>query len=466
MTENSDSTTQDNSGAIPADLANAITRQTQCTIARTVPRGGGGASRQGAVITLCDSSGGERQAYLAWDTRTGDPQRAAFFRREVAILQALSDPLASSGVLVPGYIASFPDHLALLTDMVAGSDRFDTATDPHQLGHDFIGQLAALHRIDPQTLALDGFGDAGLPPSTHIHRRIAQLREENLATVPDPLLILALDWLERNIPEDRGPAVIVHGDAGAGNFLHENNRVTAMLDWELCHYGDPMEDLAQIWVRSLFQSLLPMREVFAAYDAAGTVAVDLDRVRYHRLYFQLGFTVTGHANFYGDFGGKPAMLGLVMLFQTAHMRVIALSLAELTGQSLDEVPLPEQPAGPADASFATALDDLAEVITPRLADQQARTKAKSLARLVKWWRARDRYGTAFERAELDEINSALGTQCTQLLPARKALAEVILQGGIAFEDALQLCYNRVRRDTALMADAMGSLKDCYFPPLD
>jgi phosphotransferase family enzyme len=465
MTDNSDPMTPENA-AIPADLARDIQRQTQCTIADIVPRGGGGASRQGAVITLCDSSGSQRQAYLAWDTRTDDPQREAFFRREVAILKALSGPLASSGVVAPGYIANFPKHLALLTEMVPGSDRFDQAANPRQLGHDFIGQLAALHRIDPQTLALDGFGDPGLPPSAHIGRRIAQLRAENLATVPDPLLILALDWLDSNIPGDRGPSVIVHGDAGPGNFLHSDNRVTAMLDWELCHYGDPMEDLAQIWVRCLFQPLLPMREVFAAYEDAGGVAVDLDRVLFHRLYFQLGFTVTGHANFYGDFGGKPAMLGLVMLFYTAHMRVIALSLAELTGQRLDEVSLPEQPAGPADASFATALDDLAEVITPRLADQQARTKAKSLARLVKWWRARDRHGPSFERVELDEINKALDTDCAQLLPARKVFAQAILRGDIAFEHALQLCYNRVRRDTALMADAMGSLQDCYFPPLD
>jgi hypothetical protein len=380
--------------------------------------------------------------------------------------RAAAGALASSGVLAPGYIASFPNHLALLTDLVPGSDRFDEATDACRLGHDFICQLAALHRIDPRTLALDGFGDAGLPPSAHIGRRIAQLRDENLATVPDPLLILALDWLDRNIPGDRGAAVIVHGDAGAGNFLHKNNRVTALLDWELCHFGDPMEDLAQIWVRGLFQPLLPMGEVFAAYEAAGVVAVDLDRVRYHRLYFQLGFTVTGHANLCGDFGGKPAMLGLVMLFHTAHMRVIALSLAELTGQALAEVALPQRAAGPADASFATALDDLAGFITPRLADQQAQAKAKSLARLVKWWRARDRYGAAFEQAELDEINSALGTCCSELLPAREVFARAILAGTLPFAEALQLCYNRVRRDTALMGDAMGSLKDCYFRPLD
>ncbi len=453
--------------SLPADLAEEIQRLTNCRISAITPRGGGGASRQGAVLSLRPATGGERRAYLAWDTRVGDPQRLAFFRREVAILQALSQgPLAGCGVRAPAYITSIDEHLALLTELVPGSDRFDDASDPISLGSDFVAQLAALHRIDPARAALRGFGDPRLPVSAHIRQRIAALRDENLATVPDPLLLLALDWLARHVPPDRGAAVIVHGDAGPGNFLHRDNRVTALLDWELCHYGDPMEDLAQIWVRSLFQPFLPMRALFAAYESAGGVAVDIDRVRYHRLYFQLGFIVTSHANFYGEFGATPAMPGLVMLFYTAHMQVIARSLGELTGQILHRPELPARPAGFADRSFELALADLGEVITPRLDDQQASAKAKSLARQIKWWRARERDGALFEKAELDEIGKALGATFSDLLDARRAFAEAVLARQLPEHESLQLCFNRVCRETALMRAAMGALADCYFPPLD
>jgi len=38
--------------------------------------------------------------------------------------------------------------------------------------------------------------------------------------------------------------VLCHGDVGPGNFLHDGDRVTALLDWEFAHFGDPMDDLA------------------------------------------------------------------------------------------------------------------------------------------------------------------------------------------------------------------------------
>ena len=451
---------------IPADLAASVERQTGAKIVGIVPRAGGGASRQGAELTFRWPDGREQTGYLSYDSRAADPLRMPFFRREAAVLAAFSGSLANRGVRAPRFMAAEPAHLALLTALAAGSDRFADATEPHALADDFIAQLAALHRIAPSDLTLDGFGDAATPPSIVVRERIAQLQADNLATMPDPILTLALQWLAANIPADLGPSVLVHGDAGPGNFLHQDNRVTALLDWELTHFGDPVEDLAQIWVRSMFQPFRPMREVFKAYEAHAGAPVDVDRVRYHRLYFQLGFTVSGHASFYGKSPVKPAMIGVSMLFYTAHMRVIVQSIAELTGQALLPVDLPDAPAGLADRTFEIALEDLQQAITPRLTDQHAATKAKSLARLVKWWRARDRYGDLFERAECDEVGALLGETFDCVLAARAALTHALLEDRVDRSVTLQLCYRRVVRETALMGDAMGSLRDCYFPPLD
>jgi hypothetical protein len=148
------------------------------------------------------------------------------------------------------------------------------------------------------------------------------------------------------------------------------------------------------------------------------------------------------------------------------MRVIVQSLAELTGQTLERPALPQAEASHVDRSFEIALQDLRETIVPRLDDQHASAKAKSLARLVKWWRARDRFGPAFERAELDEIADLVGERFERLLPARAALTHAILAGRVDRGEALQACFNRVTRETALMADSMGALAHTYFPPLD
>jgi hypothetical protein len=292
------------------------------------------------------------------------------------------------------------------------------------------------------------------------------LRADNLATSPDPILLLALDWLARNIPRDRQRSVIVHGDAGPGNFLHHHGRVTALLDWELVHYGDPMEDLAEIWVRTMFQPFLRPNAVFAAYEGASGAAVDLERVRFYRLYFQLSFMVANHANLNGPDPAPTALIGTSLIFEAAHLHVVVRSLGELANVELAAPPPIEAPPGSADHSFATALDDIREVIAPRAVDEQAHAKATSLARLVKWWRGRERYGALHDAAEISEVAEALGERVSSVAEARDRLARAIVDQRIDFATALQLCHRRVVRHTNLMGEAMGSLKNCYFAPLD
>jgi aminoglycoside phosphotransferase (APT) family kinase protein len=61
---------------------------------------------------------------------------------------------------------------------------------------------------------------------------------------PSPALARLLDWLEANVPPDEGDLCVVHNDYGPHNVLVENNRVQAVLDWEICRIGDPAEDLS------------------------------------------------------------------------------------------------------------------------------------------------------------------------------------------------------------------------------
>lgn len=440
---------------IPPDLRDAIERQAGAVIVDERARGGGGASRHGAEVTLRHADGAELACYLAWDPRAGDPARLPYFERETAVLAALSGPFAESGVKVAPLIAADAPHLALCSAFVEGQDRFPEASDKAALARDFIGQLARLHALDAADPAFSKLGVASEPTSTTIRKRLAQLSADNLAAGADPILQLALCWLAANIPADRGPPVVVHGDAGPGNFLYEGSNVVALVDWELTHLGDPMEDLAQIWVRSLIQPFVPMREVFAAYEAASGTAVDVVRVKYHRLYFQLGFMVAGYVAQAAKGGG--AATGTAMLYGTMHRRIVVESLAELTGLALLLLALPDCPAGTNDAGFANALEDLRAEIVPGLTDQSAAAKAKSLARMIKFWRRRDRYGAALDTAELAELNGTFATAHDDLHLARAAFGRAIAEDRIDFAEALRLCHARTVRETFLMADAMGAL---------
>ena len=68
--------------------------------------------------------------------------------------------------------------------------------------------------------------------------------------VPDPALVFTLRWLRGNVPDVDGPVVLVQGDTGPGNFMFADGRVVAVVDWELAHLGDPMDDIAWLSLRS------------------------------------------------------------------------------------------------------------------------------------------------------------------------------------------------------------------------
>jgi aminoglycoside phosphotransferase (APT) family kinase protein len=62
---------------------------------------------------------------------------------------------------------------------------------------------------------------------------------------PEPELAFALNWLRTNAPANE-VTTLVHGDFKPGNVLLDHGHVTAVLDWETVHLGDPHEDLG--WV--------------------------------------------------------------------------------------------------------------------------------------------------------------------------------------------------------------------------
>lgn len=104
---------------------------------------------------------------------------------------------------------------------------------------------------------------------------------------PHPVFELAFKWLRDNVPdEDR--TTLVHGDFRNGNLMIGEDGVRAVLDWELAHTGDPMEDLGWICVNSWRFGNIDQpvggfgqrEDMFAGYEAAGGPPVDPERVRF------------------------------------------------------------------------------------------------------------------------------------------------------------------------------------------
>jgi len=61
---------------------------------------------------------------------------------------------------------------------------------------------------------------------------------------PQPIVRAAIRWLYAHPPPPAQKLSVVHGDYRSGNFLHDGEgKIIAVLDWEMAHLGDPLEDL-------------------------------------------------------------------------------------------------------------------------------------------------------------------------------------------------------------------------------
>jgi len=134
---------------------------------------------------------------------------------------------------------------------------------------DLARATAELHAVDPVAVGL-------APAVAPVQEQLALWRSnfEAARQEPHPVLVSLLGWLERTLPEPER-AVVVHGDLRVGNVLYDDGGVIAMLDWEMAHLGDPVEDLAWIY-RSLWspERHVPLDEFVRAYEAAAGAAVD------------------------------------------------------------------------------------------------------------------------------------------------------------------------------------------------
>lgn len=103
---------------------------------------------------------------------------------------------------------------------------------------------------------------------------------------PHPVFELAFQWLEPRLGRGAS-AALVHGDFRNGNLLISPDGVEAVLDWELTHIGDPLEDIGWICVNSwrfgvsekLVGGFGDLNELLEAYEAAGGAHFTPDDVK-------------------------------------------------------------------------------------------------------------------------------------------------------------------------------------------
>ncbi len=145
------------------------------------------------------------------------------------------------------------------------------------IGRDYWTILGKLAAIDHRAAGLEHLrnGTASGQYWSLELGRWESILDEHEALI-EPLLRGAMRWLRCNPPPEPAKPAIVHGDYRPGNFLFTpDGRISAILDWEMCHIGDPMEDIA--WGIDPFWPItrhLPLEDGLALWEAASGLPLD------------------------------------------------------------------------------------------------------------------------------------------------------------------------------------------------
>lgn len=175
----------------------------------------------------------------------------------------------------------------------AGRSFYHDAAARGTLPGSFTSTLATLHTLDWEAAGLSFLGVPRLG-TDFAHKEITKWRAliELSDHEPEPILTDLICWLEQNAPStDR--LVLVHGAYRTGNLLIRNDRVSAVLDWELQGIGDPMFDVAYVLSdlnredTDLLSNVVPRDQFYSEYEAATGIVIDDEACRYYQLLYAM-----------------------------------------------------------------------------------------------------------------------------------------------------------------------------------
>jgi aminoglycoside phosphotransferase (APT) family kinase protein len=243
----------------------------------------GGASRD-TYLCACGSSGDVVLQIEHGGKPTGQPPgQAALLEAALhagvpvaaVIAHGNDDPVLGAGWTLLKPLPGTSDPKQILPAAAAEEMGNKARNDARELLDSIAGALAALHGMPP---------DPALAPP--VEEPLAQLRGlyDRLGE-PHPTFELAFRILGSDRPPSR--RTIVHGDFRMGNLMIHAERVSGVLDWELTHIGDPVEDLGWLCVPAwrFTRPDLPAaglgtrEELLAAYERHTGVAVPMAELR-------------------------------------------------------------------------------------------------------------------------------------------------------------------------------------------
>lgn len=425
----------------------------------------------GAVVESITRQGRWRPAWFIQARRNGQPLKL-YLRgeRNFALAWPLSmekrvlEILHEEGIPVPRVYGMCPDPMCIVMEWVEGS-RDLSAYDPAQrlrIAQDYLRHLCAIHAID-----IRRFIDIGMPQpqgsqaiaSAFIGPTRAKYATEKVA--PDAFVRYIERWLDQHAPSDLSEVSLVTGDPG--QFLVHEGRITALLDFEICHLGSPLSDMACLRVRELEEPLADPVWLMRQYAQLRGLKLDPVTLNYFQLVLAAATLFMIHPNFHAV---RPD-LAVWRNWEIKASRQVLSCMADIHGLTL----APLVPADPPRTDQQLAFESLAAAVAslPSNGPLDEFNKGNALA-LVRNLAAISRLGPQLVEQELDELQGLLGLRPADL-QAGERLLEQAIGDGLADEPLIRFFDRRFQRrrltlvdhDPRLVLYDMPSLKQALQP---
>jgi aminoglycoside phosphotransferase (APT) family kinase protein len=366
----------------------------------------------------------------------------------------MQELLYSMGIPVPQVHGYLLDPPAIVMDRVPGSTEFSGSSDDEHRSvmDEYVGILARMHHLDVGPFAEAG---AALParPSDVARTGIrAYERAYRVGKVrPDPFMEFCLGWLARNPPRHRvRPSVIVWD---SGQFHHRAGRISALLDLELAHIGDPMMDLAGLRMRGTVIDYGPLDDLYRRYEDLTGDEVDRVAIAYQHFAFAITTQLAYHRALVEPTPDSDLMTYMQWCSESNLYAIEA--LAGFVGIELESVDLPDPSPSPAAVAHRHLVNSLRAM---EGSDERSAYQLRTAFRLARHLQRVDEIGAALTQQDLDDVATVIGPRPSSWAESERELERFVI-GADPRSDAtlIRLFHRRLERQRALLGPAGSAM---------
>jgi aminoglycoside phosphotransferase (APT) family kinase protein len=369
--------------------------------------------------------------------------------------------LEERGIRVPKLYGWLDDIGAVAMELVPGKPHFADVPERERdvIVDEYLQTLAQLHALDIAPFVEAGMLRAPRPEgsATLMHFELERLWRQRKRR-PNPFLEFCLGWLHRHPPLSQGRETAIVWDSG--QFHHADGHLTAILDLEFGHVGDPMADIA-VW--RMRDTLIPFGDfdrLYARYEELSGTPVDIEAIKRHHFAATLSNEMI--------FG--PAVVDPVpetdlmnnMQWNSETNLHATEALAEYMDIELPSVEMPDATRRRTDNSF----EHLTEALRRMQTDDEFLAHDIRLAfRTVRHLARAGEIGDAIAEADLDDVHKILGRRPANWWEGDAELERFVLADAATgrHDEALVWLFHRRNLRNHMQMGPIGSKMVEHFP---